>query len=81
MLTAIEEVEKILKENNLQANVYENELSIICVEINHGDWKHEHLKCKLIMSENGFEQIGENIIDENDSDCYSSIHYFLEEGI
>lgn len=73
----IEKIESIFKANDLYADVYESKFSnTICVEINWGDWKHEHLRCKWLMSENGFEHIREEIIDENGSDCYSSIHYF-----
>ena len=75
----IETIETMLRKNDLWANVYENKLSNeICVQINWGDWKHDHLKCKWIMLENGFEHTKEEIIDEDGSDCYSSIHYFVK---
>ena len=71
------EIEKMLRENNIWADVYE-ELSMIAVEINWGDWKHEHLAAKWLMKELGYEQEFERVTEENGSDTYSAIHYFLE---
>lgn len=69
-------VEQILRENDIWADVYE-ELSMIAVEIHWGDWKHEHWKAKWLMQEAGFQQIFERETEENGTDCYSAIHYFL----
>lgn len=46
------------------------------VEIGWGDWKHDHLYCDHIMRENGYILINEDVIEEDGSDTYSSIHYY-----
>lgn len=49
------------------------------VEINWGDWKHEHLRCKwlteqlLEMRGIGFD-FDTFVTEEDGSDCYSAIH-------
>lgn len=51
----------------------------LSVEINWGDWKHEHLRCKWLTTE-FFEKLGlaasfeTEITEEDGSDCYSAIH-------
>jgi hypothetical protein len=50
---------------------------LICIDITWGDWKHEHGHADYIMRNNGFEKVGEQITEEDGSDCYSSIHYYL----
>lgn len=51
----------------------------ISVEINWGDWKHDHLRCKY-LTERFFDEIGKDVVieteitEEDGSDCYSAIH-------
>ena len=49
---------------------------IICIDINWGDWKHEHLRLDWLMREIGATPFGEKVTEENGSDCYSATHYF-----
>lgn len=51
-----------------------------------GDWKHSHLRFKLLVEQYAKEHnlstlqyMGEEITEENGSDCYSTTHliYFL----
>lgn len=41
-----------------------------------GDWKHEHRHLEHVMKMNGYEQINENVTEEDGSDCYSAEHVF-----
>ena len=50
--------------------------SEISVLIEWGDWKHEHGYLRYLMGEEGYEEINENITEEDGSDCYSAIHLF-----
>ena len=54
----------------------ENENGIISIDIDYGDWKHDHLCCDHIMKENGYTLINEVVTEEDGSDTYSSIHYY-----
>ena len=71
------EIEMMLRGSNLFADVYE-EMGMVAVEINWGDWKHEHLRAKWLMSENGFKHLFTKVTEEDGSDTYSAIHYFGE---
>ena len=74
---AIDKANNVFKENycsffaeiSLSSN-------IVYINIEWGDWKHEHGYADYIMKCNGFSKINERIIEEDGSDCYSSIHYY-----
>ena len=74
-----------LHEERLSAGVFSEDDFDIAVEIRWGDWKHEHLRCKLIveelLKENGYETFHTEQMTESDgSDCYSAIHRFVPIG-
>lgn len=48
----------------------------IFIEIEWGDWKHEHGYANYVMQKYGFKKIREEITEENGDDCYSSVHYY-----
>ncbi len=72
----LKKVYEILRSNNVWAEAYE-ELGMVAVEINWGDWKHDHLRAEWLMKENGFKQLFEEVTEEDGSDTYSAIHYFV----
>lgn len=49
---------------------------VVSIEIEWGDWKHEHGYADYIMQQHGFKKIDEDVTEEDGSDCYSSIHYY-----
>ena len=68
-----------LSYNDLYAEVGENPNGgTVSVDISWGDWKHEHLWCRDLMRYIGYEEIGSETTEENGSDTYSAIHYFLK---
>ena len=74
----IEEIEKKLNEYNVWADVYDDYCGI-CIDINWGDWKHDHLCTKWAVSELldklGYEYtMTEQVTEEDGSDCYSATH-------
>lgn len=84
--TLREAIENKYNEYDLYADVCVKELLgdvlIVEVDINWGDWKHEHLKAKLLMVDIA-DELGcrlldsyENVTEEDGSDCYSAVHTF-----
>ena len=68
--------ENVLKNNNLYADVYTSGIGV-CVEINWGDWKHEHLRCDYLMGLHGFTLVGTTETESDGSDCYSAVHLYV----
>jgi hypothetical protein len=72
-------VHDFLNDNGVWADVYpHNGTSALVVGISWGDWKHDHLWARDLMSYLGYVEIGNNVTDENGSDCYSADHYFVK---
>ena len=46
------------------------------VYIEWGDWKHDHAHTDYCMKVNGFKKVGEEVTEEDGSDCYSSVHTY-----
>ena len=86
----ITEVENILNNNHIYADIYKdkdfdtNDSFMLCVEINDGDWKHEHKRADLIISDllDNYDNISvtkmkEEVTDDSEDDTYSSIHKYM----
>lgn len=74
---------EMLNREHLCAEVYATLMDgdwVIAIEIDHGDWKHEHLRAKWLMIDE-FKAVhaGTKVTYEDGSDCYSAIHYFYVE--
>jgi hypothetical protein len=50
---------------------------VVMVTIEWGDWKHDHIALDYIMKENRFHLIDEITTESDGSDCYSSIHRYV----
>lgn len=48
----------------------------IALYVIRGDWHHVHKDLDFIMQKEGFKLIDEIVTESDDSDCYSSIHYY-----
>ena len=82
-MTTAEKVKQIiefLKENDFGYAVYEryteNEIEM---EINWGDWKHDHMRANYLVrealkGERVWISWNEHITEQDGSDCYSAIH-------
>lgn len=70
-------VYKILEANNVWVNYisFHLTLPLMYVEVK-GDWKHDHLRCKFVMKEHGFEYLNEDVTEEDGSDFYTAVHYY-----
>ena len=66
------------KEHNCHYEIYPYMGISIAVEINRGDWKHDHAFVDYIMRNlRNVTKFGEEVTEEDGSDTYSSIHYFV----
>lgn len=75
----LERIEKYLNEHDVYPEYVDEDVlnkKLIYVQINWGDWKHEHLYCSYLMNELGYDDCGEETTEENGSDCYSALHYY-----
>lgn len=48
----------------------------VSIDIEWGDWKHNHRFLELFMEERGFDQLIEEVTDEDGSDTYSATHVY-----
>ncbi len=72
--------------NNIVKNIFSNnklyyEWSVIndntlYVYVENGDWKHDHISLKNILTNNSFILIDRNVY-ETDEDCYSAEYTFM----
>ena len=75
-----EKVENILRENEVYSYELDFDLNlenVVHIEVEWGDWKHDHLRLKWIMEKYSFRYIGEEVTEEDGSDCYSAIHTYI----
>lgn len=70
---------RFLHDNGVYSEVWKvHGTSAIAVSISWGDWKHEHLWARDLMSYLGYTEIGNKVTEEDGSDTYSAEHYFLK---
>lgn len=63
--------------NMYECDVYlNNDLDMIEVDITWGDWKHSHRMVDNIVEGLGGTKIGERIYEDDESDTYSSVHFY-----
>ena len=73
----LSEIKKKLQEYSVSyTDIYTCDDNIVEIEINRGDWKHDHLCCIQLMRELGYVLLGEHYIFEDGSDCYTSTHRY-----
>lgn len=74
----LEKIEQLMKENKLYGEAYDSYVAknVVKVEIS-GDWKHEHLRLKLLVMDNlPVKYHREYVIEEDGGDWYTAIHEF-----
>jgi hypothetical protein len=64
-----------LQEKGLYAEVSEFDGKVE-VDIDWGDWKHEHAYCDYLMEQIGYICVKEMVTNEDGSDCYSATHIY-----
>lgn len=74
----VERVDSLLNEYSISAYVNADYSSnTLYIDIDLGDWKHDHLCCDKIMADEGFHLIDTKIGDA-DGDCYSATHNYVK---
>lgn len=70
--------EKITKMFQFAGLYYDNygDSESFVVEIEWGDWKHDHSFCDDLMAVMGYTLEDEVVTEEDGSDCYSSRHIY-----
>ena len=63
-----EKVQTILRNGELYGEVQTTADGKITVDIEWGDWKHEHVYLRYLMEQKGFIQTDEKITEENSND-------------
>lgn len=79
-----EDLDKLMEENHVWCEVTVSKMetdNVIEIERNWGDWKHDHLRIKYLVSEylmsHGYTfSYFEEVTEEDGSDCYSAIHVY-----
>lgn len=72
---SIQELQNYLKEHNIYALV-ENFNNLFIIDIEDGDWKHDHLYLQYLMNNLNLNLIDKVITSSDDSDCYSATYYY-----
>lgn len=75
----IEKIEEFFKEkgfNPMIEDIWTEHFGRVHI-ILHGDWKHEHLRCKWLMEELGYQQEFENA-QPSDEDFYIAEHVYVK---
>lgn len=72
---SIQQLQNYLKQHNLYALVEEFNNQFI-IDIDCGDWKHDHLYLQHLMNELNYTLVDRVITSYNDSDCYSATYYY-----
>lgn len=71
-----DDVIKHLADNDRHYEVNDIGENVIEINIEWGDWKHDHGYCDYLMEQIGFVRTAELVTEEDGSDCYSSIHRY-----
>ena len=76
-MTIDDEIKKIFKENDCyyEWDSYDGKVEL---HVEYGDWKHDHIFIDHVMREHGFFLTDEVVTEEDGSDTYSSIHYYIK---
>ena len=77
MASVIEnKIQGIFKNNDIHYDYGVTSETECEINIEWGDWKHDHLYIDYLMQQNGFKKVDEEITEEDGGDCFSSVHYY-----
>ncbi len=73
-----DKIRELFKANDLHYYWYIVSSNVVSIYIDCGDWKHDHIFLKNLMTDNGFQFLGEVTDDEeeNGDDSYSATHTY-----
>ena len=71
-------IRSFLNDNGVWAEVYCQTDDNVVVNIDWGDYKHDHMWCEDLMRYLGYTKVGMDVTDEDGSDCYSAEHTYIK---
>ena len=74
------EIESYLKRNDMRPDSItgiDSEGRLVEIEINNGDWKHEHGRLRHLMAQAGYVQRDIDVTQENFK-CFSAVHTYAK---
>ena len=72
-----ERVGKLLSDNKMFYDYTVDSQGYIEITVENGDWKHDHIRLKNLMRENGFILFGRHIPDEETGDdSFSAVYLY-----
>lgn len=74
------DIQEIFEQHELDYEWQVEDNGLVSVNVEYGDWKHDHAYLVYVMKENRYREIMEQITETDGSDCYSSIHKFSHEA-
>lgn len=71
-------IHSFLNDNGVWADVYCQTDDIVVVNIDWGDYKHDHAWCQELMGYLGYKRVSFDVTDEDGSDCFSAEHTYIK---
>ena len=72
-----EQIQTLLTANDMHYDFDVDPQCFISITVEDGDWKHDHIRLKNLMSKNGYVYFGcKEIGEDTGGDWYSAIHKF-----
>lgn len=76
------EIYDAMRANDMHHEMWvHNDIPVVEIQINFGDWKHGHLFCDYWMEETfkkyHMTKLNEIVTEEDGSDCYSARHRYI----
>ena len=72
------DIQRIFKENKMWYDWDVDFDGSVEINVEWGDWKHDHLHLNHVMKENGYILMGEKVTEEDGSDSYSAVHTYFK---
>lgn len=73
-----EAVKAIMNKNHISYDFSLSNTDEVDIQVQHGDWKHDHVHIDNLMEKNGFVKLNEEVTFDDGSDVYSSIHHYKD---
>lgn len=67
-----------LSKNGIYGEIWQNGGQLTELLVEWGDWKHDHGFADYLMSLVGYRCVGQNVTEDDGSDCYSAVHTYVK---
>ena len=72
-----ETISNLFKQKEMPYTFFVSSPNTVIVDVEWGDWKHDHIRLKYEMEQLGFVQVSEEVTEDNGSDTYSAQHIYM----